>query len=308
MTLLAALSSASLVVGMVAVLAPPRRRLRSRLGPYLGLGRLRLGLASDGGGVARLVLPTEGSAITRILGSTILELLARLGRVIDATDHDLLAVRLRHAGESIDVAEYRVRQGAATVVGSTLGAVSGVLLLGGGRGTVLLIVCFGFSGAAYHRGRLDRAIDRRRLRMRAEVPTLAQLIAVHLRTGHGPIEAVRRVAVRSHGPVAADLREALASVTGGLSPQLAYERLAESTSEPVAGRLFRLLASSVRSGNDVVGPLMAISNEVRSEQREALSRAAVKRRSVMIVPLLLLVAPVMVLFVAAALPSLVFGR
>ncbi len=94
----------------------------------------------------------------------------------------------------------------------------------------------------------------------------------------------------------------------GLAPHLAYERLAESTAEPAAARLYRLLAVSVRSGGDVVGPLMAISSEIRTEQRDALARASVKRRTLMIVPLLLLVAPVMVLFVAAALPSLVFGR
>ena len=143
--------------------------------------------------------------------------------------------------------------------------------------------------------------------MRSEVSTVAQLIAVHLRTGHGPVEAVRGVATRLRGPVASELCDALDRISGGTPPQQAYEGLAEATPEPMAARLHRLLASSVRSGADIVGPLLAIAEEVRAERRDALLRASVKRRSAMVVPLLVLVAPVMVLFVAAALPSLVFG-
>lgn len=152
------------------------------------------------------------------------------------------------------------------------------------------------------------AIDGRRARMRVELYTVAQLLAVYTRTGHGPVEAVREVTRRGRGPVVGELTEALGWISGGTAPRLAYERLADMTAEPAAARLYRTLAAAAHSGGDIAKALLAFGDDLRNERAEEVARSAIRRRSAMLVPLLLLVAPVMLLFVAAALPHLVFGR
>ena len=105
-----------------------------------------------------------------------------------------------------------------------------------------------------------------------------------------------------------ELREGLSWISGGMSPQRAYDKLSESTPEPAAGRLYRLLSASARSGGDIAAALLAVADDLRAERREELARGAVKRRTAMLLPLLLFIAPVMVIFVGAALPALVLGR
>ncbi len=304
-----ALSAAVFAILVVRSAIPPRRRLVERIEPYVAFGRSRLGTRAEASALRRVVPAAERSAVRGVFGPTVVDLAAKLSRLVDAADNEVLELRLRQAGDDLpDLAQYRIRQLASAVVGCVGGIVVGAAVFGVGPWSLVMFFCFAVAGLSMRRGALDRAIRARCSLMRAEVPVIAQLLAVHLRTGHGPVESVRSVVSRSGGPVAADCRRALGLVAGGMSPQSAYEVLARESAEPVATRLYRLLASSVRSGGDIVEPLLAMANEVRAEQREALARRAVKRRTAMILPLLLLVAPVMVIFVAAALPSLVFGR
>ena len=144
--------------------------------------------------------------------------------------------------------------------------------------------------------------------MRSEVYTVTQLLAVRVRTGSGPVDAVRSVCSLARGPVIAELSEALSWISSGTSAQRAYDKLAEITPEPAAARLYRLLSASAQNGGDIAGSLLAVAEDLREERREDLTREAVRRRMAMLLPLLVLIAPVMVLFVGAALPSLVLGK
>ncbi len=304
----AASCAALFAVAVARLVMPPRRALGNRVAPYVALGRSRLGAGATSTAARQLVFDQPGSAVLGVFGPALVVAADRLSRLVDAADNDELERRLRQSGiEHPEPAQYRMRQLVSAVVGCVAGASVGAAVFGVGTGSLVLFVCFAVAGLSMQRGALDRAISRRRALMRFEVPVIAQLLAVHLRTGHGPVESLRQVVLRCGGPVAADCRSALGLIAGGMSPQLAYQRLAEISPEPAATRLYRLLASSVVGGGDVVVPLLAVANEVRTEQREAMARRAVKRRTAMLVPLLLFVAPVMVLFVAAALPSLVFG-
>ncbi len=64
--------------------------------------------------------------------------------------------------------------------------------------------------------------------------------------------------------MAAELREALGWISGGMVPLHAYEHLAELTAEPLAARLHRLLGSATTSGGDVAKVLLALSDDARS--------------------------------------------
>ena len=144
--------------------------------------------------------------------------------------------------------------------------------------------------------------------MRIEVATIAQVLAVYARTGHGPVEAVREVTRRGRGEIVGELRQALTWIAGGTEPRRAYEQLAEHTPEPAAARLYRILGSAARSGGDIARALSAVADDVRAERSEEVARSAIRRRNAMLIPMVVLVAPVMLLFVGAALPHVIFGK
>lgn len=294
--------------GLVNLVVPPRRTLTGRLRPYAALARSRLGTGYADVSVVSLTRHDTDAASARVFGPLLQRLAEGLGGLVDAADSDTLRLRLRQAGfRDTSPEQYRMRQLAYTVGGTTLGALLGLTLSGSVGGTLLLTGLLAFPGATLQRNRVRRAIDARTQKMRTEVFTVTQLIAVHIRTGHGPVDAVRAVCQLGRGPVIEELREALGWIAGGTSPQRAYDKLAESTPEPAASRLYRILSSSARSGGDVAVAMLAVGNDLRSQRREEIARSAVKRRTAMLLPLLLLIAPVMVVFVGAALPSFVLG-
>lgn len=305
---LASFFAATLVASIVHILVPPRRVLMGRLRPYAALARSRLGTGYADVSVVSLTRHDSDPASLRVFAPLVSSLANGLGSLVDAADADTLRLRLRHAGFSdTSPDQYRMRQLGYTVAGLTIGAALGLSLFGSVMGTVSLTLLCGFPGATLQRGRVDRAIAERRLKMRNEVFTVTQLVAVHIRTGHGPVDAIRAVCALGRGPVIEELREALSWISGGTSPQRAYDKLAEATPEPAAARFYRLLASSAQSGGDVAGAMLAVGNDLRSQRREEIARNAVKRRTAMLLPLLFLIAPIMVLFVGAALPSFVLG-
>jgi pilus assembly protein TadC len=83
---------------------------------------------------------------------------------------------------------------------------------------------------------------------------------------------------------------------------------AQRTPEPYAARTYWLLSTAEERGSDLADGLLALSEDVREARREAIRRAATKRRAAMLIPTIAILAPVMLLFVAAPLPSIVFGR
>ncbi|HMG27439.1 MAG TPA: hypothetical protein VKH36_11575, partial [Acidimicrobiia bacterium] len=57
----------------------------------------------------------------------------------------------------------------------------------------------------------------------------------------------------------------------------------------------------------LAGALGALSEDLRDARREDLRRVATKRRAAMLVPTIAILAPIMLLFIAAPLPSVIFG-
>ncbi|MFW2380600.1 MAG: type II secretion system F family protein [Acidimicrobiales bacterium] len=288
-------------------LVTPRRLLAGRVRPYAALSRSRLGTGYADVSVATLTRHDDRTAIGRVFGPLLVQWAEQLGSLIDAADHDTLRRRLRNAGfADTDPAQYRMRQLAHTVGGIALGATIGISLRSVPL-AMLFMTCLGIFGATYQRSRLTAATEKRAQRMRSEVYTVAQLLAVRLRTGSGPVDAVRSVCQLARGPVVAELSEALSWISSGTASQRAYDKLAESTDEPAAARLYRLLAASSNSGGDIAGSLLSVAEDLRIERKQDLARAAVKRRTAMLLPLLLFITPVMILFVAVPLLPMIFG-
>ena len=131
---------------------------------------------------------------------------------------------------------------------------------------------------------------------------------MHVRTGAGPMQAVQRLVDRGHGAAVSELRDALAWIRSGMGEAAAFRRAAELRPEPSATRTYQLLAAGVERGVDLAGGLLALSEDIRDSRREQLHKDAVRRRAAMLVPTIGILAPIMLLFIAAPLPSIVLGH
>lgn len=286
-----------------AVVRQPRP-LAARVQPYTTVHRRAFGTVRAG--VARDAKDGR-SGMALVFGPLVRQLANGLATVVDASNSTSADLRLRQAGLDLTVEQYRTRQLAYTAGALGAGALLGVLL-GRSAGVVLLLtVAGGLWGATRWRGRLDRLITKRRDRMRSELYTVCQLLAVYLRTGDTPAGALDRLMRRARGEVATELAGAAAQIRTGAPVSIAFERLVSTTPEPGSARLYRLLSSTWTAGGDDQA-LFALGEDMRASRREDLARQMARRETAMALPLVMVIGPILILFVAAAIPHIVFGR
>lgn len=302
------------VAGLARLLVPPTGRLAPRVRPYTTGARASLGRGADVGVLAAAGSASVAGTLRRLFGPPVAAAVARIAALGGGTPEERLLLRLRQAGvlqvvpEHLRIQEYRIRQVGSAALGLVLG-VAGGLAIGAAAGPVLALAMLGaLAGGTRWRARVDRAIEERRNRMRIELYTVNQLLAMHVRVGGGVVQAARRVVERGQGAIIEELREALRAHASGVRAADAFARIAAVTPEPNAARTYNLLAAGAEWGADLAEGLLDLSEDVRDARREALRRAATKRRAAMLVPIIAILAPVMLLFIAAPLPSLIFGN
>jgi len=294
--------------GAAAFVVRPLPRLAPRVRPYTLVARARGRGDVD---VTALVVPSgsaHGSTLHRLFVPPLRAMVARIGRAVERRDDDALAMSLRQAGfVAVTPDGYRTTVASRLVLFGVAGGAFGIAVMHSPVATLGLTVCGSVFGASRTRGRVDRAIRDRTERIRLELYTVNQLLAMHVRTGAGPIQAVQRLVDRGSGAVIEELASVLAAVRRGTSEPAAFRRVAELTPEPAAARTYKLFAAGAERGVDLGGSLRALSEDIRDARREEIRKTATKRRAAMLVPTIAVLAPVMLLFIAAPLPSIVFG-
>lgn len=303
---LGAISAGVAAVGTAALVVPPTRRLAPRVRPYTVSARARLGRDAD----VIADFPTSGptSTVARLFGPPGLAGLRRLGAILERRSDASLELQLRQAGyPDVTPDEYRSRMAMQVLGFGAAGGALGVLAFHAALIAVGLTLCGVVFGASRLRGRLERGIADRRERIRLELYTVNQLLAMHVRTGAGPVQATQRIVDRGRGVVVDELHAALAATRQGIPEPEAFRRAAEVTPEPAAARTYKLFAAGAERGVDLVDGLRALSEDLRDARREEIRATATKRRAAMLVPTIAVLAPVMLLFIAAPLPSIVFG-
>lgn len=295
--IIAATSALAVFIGARA-LYPPPQRLAVRTGPYAQRIRARLGTT----------VPQRVAGGSRsVWGPLVAAAASGLATVVDASRSDDLELRLRQAGLRMTAEDYRRRQLAYTVTGLTVGLLLALLLQLSSASTLLVTVSAGLFGLTRWRATIERRITTRRSTMRAEAHTLAQLLAVYMRTGDTPIGALERLVERTSGFVSDELAAAVARIRSGEAAAAVFDDLAETCAEPAAARLYRLYGATWTAAGDP-DALLALAEDLRSTRREDLGRMMAKRRTAMAIPLVLVLGPILILFIAAPLPSLIFDR
>jgi tight adherence protein C len=308
---LAAIAAIAVGLGVAAcagLIVPPTARLRPRVRPYTLVARTALGYAPDVLEAARVSTPTG------VFGRLFLPPLQALARRKptgggEPGDERLqrLLVQSGAGADAVTVQDFRIRQIGTGVSAAVIGGVATALLVRSPVAVLVVVLAAYTVGSTRSRKHLERAVLERARRIRQELYTVNHLLAMHVRTGSGPIQAVQRIVDRGRGAVVEDFAALLAAIRHGSNEAEAFRHAADLTPEPSAARTYQLLAASSERGSDLGVALLALSEDIRDARREQLHKDAVRRRAAMLVPTIAILAPIMLLFIAAPLPSIVLG-
>jgi tight adherence protein C len=286
------------VVLVVARLRARRLTLTERLAPYLRPRDATSGLLRE------QAAHTPFPAVERLLAPWLSDAADWFERI--GSPRAEVRRRLDRAGSAESVDQYRARQVVWTVLGLA-GGLGLALLLAATRGSsplplVALVLLCGAVGFALCDQALGRAIRRREERMLAEFPTVAELLALAVTAGEGPVSALERVAATARGELSAEISTMLASVRAGEPIAVALTAMADRTGLPSLTRFAEGVAVALERGTPLADVLRAQAQDVRESGRRALMELGGKKEVAMLVPVVFLILPVTVVF--AVFPSL----
>jgi tight adherence protein C len=254
--------------------APPSRLLRAdrTLTPFPTLERL---VAPFVGDAARL--------LARALGG-----------------HASVRRRLDRAGREMSVEDFRSQQVVWAAIGLAAGLGASLVLTAHGGFSVVLLLLLCLAGAVggllLRDQALSREVTRREERIMAEFPTIAELLALAVAAGEGPVGALERVTRIGRGELARELSRALAEACAGQSLVQAMQGVAARTSLAPLTRFVDGVAIAVERGTPLADVLRAQAVDVREAGKRALLEAGGRKEIAMMVPVVFLVLPVTVLF------------
>jgi tight adherence protein C len=288
---LAGLAATGLLLVGARLAALRRPLLDRRVLPYLrDLPQV------SGSGTARPQAPR--SAPAAVFGPPLQSAAATLERVLGGATS--VRRRLERAGLPMTVHDFRIQQVTWGLVlfAATAALSAGLALRSPARALPLLVLCLVafVLGVLVRDNRLSAQVSERERRMLEEFPTVAELLALAVAAGEGPVSALDRVVARCHGELAAELEGVLAAVRTGTPVTRALDARAARTGLPVLARFAEGMAIAIERGTPLADVLHAQAKDVREAARRDLIETGARKEVLMMVPVVFLVLPVTVLF------------
>jgi len=282
-------------LGLVLVLNHVRARrvrLDERLAPYLRPARTTSQLLVEG------ATQTPLATLQRLLRPWMddgVRLVARFG-----APSDLVRSRLVRAGRAATVEQFRAEQVVSGVLGLLVGlALASLVLLSrpvGLASLVVIVVAAAVAGVVLPDYLLQRQVNAREARILAELPTVAELLALAVGAGEGAVGALERVARSTHGELSGELARTLADARSGTPLTGALENLADRVRLAPLTRFAQGVAVAVERGTPLAEVLRSQAQDVREAGRRALMETGGRKEVAMMVPVVFLVLPVTVVF------------
>ncbi|MGL4173555.1 MAG: type II secretion system F family protein [Actinomycetota bacterium] len=223
---------------------------------------------------------------------------------------DALRRRLDRLGRSDDVEIIRVQQllcaACAAVCGSGVAAWLWWWRSAAVVPLVILVMVSTVTGAVLRDWWLTRQVVRREQVMLMQFPALAEMLALAVGAGEGPMAAIARVTRLSRGPLAAELGRVLDDVRAGSTAADALQRLGGRTGLAPLTRFVDGMVVAIERGTPLAEVLRYQAHDVREAGRRALMETAGTREIAMMIPVVFLILPITVLF--AVFPGFAFLR
>jgi len=237
-------------------------------------------------------------AILRLFGPSLRSAAQRLERILGGAG--TIRRRLQRAGLERTVEEFRIEQllwGTLAFGGGLVIAIVSVAF-GVGNPVGLLVFCLilGVVGVLARDTYLTSQVRRRERRLLAELPTVAELLALSVAAGEGPAVALDRVARACRGELAEELKRVLAETRAGETLVRALDALADRTGLLALSRFADGLAVALERGTPLADVLRAQAGDIREAGRRELIESGARREVAMMIPVIFLVLPVTIAF------------
>jgi len=247
--------------------------------------------------VARSSTPGTGS-----IGTLVRPLLHRSARALDRAFGGSTSVRRRieRAGLEMTVQDFRAQQvtwGVASFAATAVVATAVAWQSPERAVPLAILTCLsGLAGVMWRDNRLTTDVRRHEEQVLVELPIIAELLALAVAAGEGPVAALDRVVRRSNGALSRDLSRVLGQVRTGRPVAVAFDDFASRTGLPVVARFADGIAVALERGTPLAEVLHAQAGDVREARRRALIEGGARREVAMMVPVVFLVLPTTILF------------
>jgi tight adherence protein C len=278
------------LVSMTPRLSKPR--LIDRVAPYV----------LDVSAGARELVSRRPANPLPVLGFVFAPVATRLRLALGAAlgGADATARRLRQAGLSLTVDEFRGQQLLWAAGGGGLGVLAAVAA---GRSSDLPLVAhavivgiFCIGGVALRDFALQRAARARLARMASELPTVLEFLTLSLSAGEGILDAIRRISRIGGGELARELGHVIADVNTGLPFSSSLAATAREVDLPPFTRFVEQVTGALDRGTPLVEVLRAQAQDSRDDAKRQLLELAGRKEVAMLVPLVFLILPITVAF------------
>jgi tight adherence protein C len=235
----------------------------------------------------------------RAFGQPLVDALAdRIGRLLGG--RDAIQRRLLRAGSSLSVEAFRGQQARWGLAGSA--AALGLGLLGPARGaggaTSWLVVSLGAGlvGVLARDQRLTRQVSRHESQILAEFPLVADLLAISVAAGEGPVSSLERIVGTCRGALPDEVAKVLAETRTGVPVTVALDGLASRSGLAIVARFAEGVAVAIERGTPLADVLTAQAGDVREASKRALLETGARKEVAMMIPVVFLIMPVTLLF------------
>ncbi|MEP6695563.1 MAG: type II secretion system F family protein [Pseudonocardiales bacterium] len=293
------LTAAAGVLTAVTAAPPLRRpRLEQRLAPYLRDAPAPSRLLTRDATTPDLAAGHLG-ALVRLLGPVLGDLVRTLDRAVGGARS--VRRRLAALGGRQTLEDFRVEQ----VLWGFLGLLAGAVLATGYSlvlqrvevFSALLLCAGGLTGGVLGCDwRLSARVRRREEAILDEFPVVAELLALAVGAGEGPVAAIERVCRLSGGELARELDATLAQARAGAPLVQALQWLSDRTTLDTLSRFVDGVIIAIERGTPLADVLRSQAGDVREAGKRALLDSGGRREIAMMVPVVFLVLPVTVVF------------
>ncbi len=288
---LGALAGCGLLMAVLG--SPPMRRptLADRVAPYL----------ADTTPVSQLLVSAgsgTGSALGRLTAPVLRDAVRLLDRVIGGQ------ASVRRRLESLDspttVEQFRADQVLWGAVATAGGLGIGLLAVVFGQTNpvtlVLLIVACAVGGVLARDWWLSQSVARRDAEILTEFPVVAEMLALAVTAGEGPVGAIERVSRLAKGRLVDQLSAILADTRSGTPFVVALTALRDRTCLEPLSRFLDGMAVAIERGTPLADVMRAQAADVRALGKRQLLESGGKKEIAMMVPVVFLVLPITILF------------